>query len=300
MARLEVQHSTVYRYRNSVTFGEHRLMFRPRDSHDLRLIDTKLVISPKAEIRWLHDVFNNSIAVATFRDSSNILSFESRIEVDHYGLFYPVFPIEPYAQTVPFTYRSEEQPDLGRTTECHYPDPEHLVEKWARTFLGNKGYAETESLLMKIAQAINKEFAYELRTEPGVQTPVQTLKRRTGSCRDLSLFMMEAVRCLGIAARFVSGYLYDKNIDDTGQALVGGGATHAWIQIYIPGAGWVEYDPTNGLAGGMNLIRVAVARDPTQALPLEGSFMGAPDDFIDMTVEVTVKRLDTPAKERVS
>jgi len=300
MARLQVIHSTVYRYQSPVTFSEHRLMFRPRDSHDLRLVDSRLVISPHAEIRWLHDVFNNSIAIATFRDSSDVLSFKSMIEVDHFGLTYPYFPIESDAHTVPFTYRAEELPDLGRTIERHYPDQDHLVEKWARTFLNEQGYAETEVLLLQMTQSINRQFVYETRTDPGVQPPAETLRRRAGSCRDLALLMMEAARSLGMAARFVSGYLYDKDLDEPGESLVGGGATHAWLQVYIPGAGWVEYDPTNGLAGGVNLIRVAVARDPSQAIPLQGSFSGHPNDFIDMTVEITVKKFDAASAESIS
>ncbi len=292
MARLQVIHSTVYRYQNPVTFGEHRLMFRPRDSHDLRLVNSRLTISPEANIHWQHDVFGNSIAIATFQEQSNTLSFESDITVDHYGLSYPDFPIESYAQTVPFTYRANELPDLGRTTEAHYPDYHLQVENWARRFLNDDGYANTEELLLNMTQAINNQFIYEMRTDPGVQTPVETLQRSAGSCRDFAVFMMEAARCLGMAARFVTGYLYDQSIYDSETQLIGGGATHAWVQIYIPGAGWVEYDPTNGLAGSSNLIRVGVARDPAQAIPLQGTYIGPHNEFIDMTIDVTVKRLD--------
>ncbi|MGA0393520.1 MAG: transglutaminase family protein [Rhodospirillales bacterium] len=301
MTRLQVKHSTVYHYRNPVSFGEHRLMFRPRDSHDMRLVNSELTISPPADIRWMHDVFSNSIAIATFKERSDTLSFESIITVDHFGLFYPAFPIEAYAHTVPFTYRPNELPDLGRTMEPHYPDYNNLTDAWARTFLNHDGYADTEELLLNMTQAINKEFVYETRTEPGVQTPVETLERRAGSCRDLALFMMEAVRCLGLAARFVSGYLHDQSLIDGETQLVGGGSTHAWLQVYIPGAGWVEFDPTNGLAGSSNLIRVAVARDPAQAIPLQGTYMGPPGEFVDMDINVTVKRLEpTSDKESAS
>lgn len=293
MARLQVIHNTVYRYKNPVQLGEHRLMFRPRDSHDLRLVDTNLTISPTATIRWQHDVFGNSIAIATFEDQTDTLSFTSDITVDHFGLPYPDFQTETYAQKVPFTYRANELPDLGRTAEAHYPDYHHLIETWARTFLRDDGYANTGELLLNMTQSINREFEYEIRTDPGVQTPVETLERRAGSCRDFAVFMMEAVRSLGMAARFVSGYLYDQSLYDDQTQLIGGGSTHAWVQVYIPGSGWIEYDPTNGLAGSSNLIRVGVARDPSQAIPLQGTYVGPPDEFIDMTVEVTVKRLDT-------
>jgi transglutaminase-like putative cysteine protease len=100
--------------------------------------------------------------------------------------------------------------------------------------------------------------------------------------------MMEAVRSLGLAARFVSGYLCNRLPAGGGSELVGGGETHAWVQVYLPGAGWVEFDPTNGLVGGNDLIRVAVTRDPSQALPLSGTFAGAPGDFLGMSVAVEV------------
>ena len=131
----------------------------------------------------------------------------------------------------------------------------------------------------------------------GTQDPLVTLQSGSGTCRDFALFLMEAVRSLGFAARFVSGYLYDEDrVGDGEQSLVGGGATHAWAQIYLPGGGWVEFDPTNALVGGRNLIRVAVARDPTQAIPLGGSFTGTPDAFLGMTVEVEIKAERQPTE----
>jgi transglutaminase-like putative cysteine protease len=98
--------------------------------------------------------------------------------------------------------------------------------------------------------------------------------------------MMEAARALGLAARFISGYLYSPATDNGGN--VGGGATHAWVQIYLPGAGWMEFDPTNGIVGNRDLIRVAVVRDPAQAIPISGSWTGTPSDYLGMTVDVTI------------
>lgn len=295
MTILTVRHLTSYRYRRPVSFGEHRLMFRPRDSHDLRLLDTALVISPAAQVRWLHDVFSNSIAIASFEEPAEELRFESRIVIDHFGLADPDFGIEPYARTYPFSYSSDEIPDLGRTVERHYPDPERAVDAWAKAFVQpaeGSGAVVTFDLLMQMNAAIHERFAYRRRYGLGTQTPIETLELGGGSCRDYALFMMEAARALGFAARFVSGYLYDPAIDQAGAAsrTQGAGDTHAWVQVYLPGAGWVEFDPTNGKAGGANLIRVAVARDPSQAMPLQGSFYGAADDFLEMTVEVEVRR----------
>lgn len=290
MQRLTVDHKTIYRYRRAVEFGEHRLMFRPRDSHDLRLQDAMLRIEPQAEIRWLHDVFNNSVAVAEFKDPSNVLSFQSIIVVDRYPFAGPEFPIEPFAQTIPFSYPAREVPDLGRTIERHYPDRERKITEWARRFLSqDSGTTGTEEFLLAVTNAIRDEFEYQVRLEPGVRTPVETLELGSGSCRDYALFMMEAVRSVGLAARFVSGYLYDPAIDSGGSETIGAGSTHAWVQVYLPGAGWVEFDPTNGSHGGRNLVPIAVAREPDQAVPVSGTFDGEPEDFVEMTVEVTVR-----------
>jgi transglutaminase-like putative cysteine protease len=290
MTRLVVRHVTLYRYRRPVGFGEHRLMFRPRDSHDLRLIRTALSIDPPAEVRWLHDVFSNSIAIAGFRDQAAELRFESEIEIKHYGLDYPQFLLEPTARTYPFSYSSDEVPDLGRTMERHYPDPDRRVDAWAKGFLEKSGETNTADLLGRITRAVNQQFTYQTRHTLGTRCPIETLEQASGTCRDLALFMMEAVRSLGLAARFVSGYLYDPTLQGGAAVpeLLGLGATHAWVQVYLPGAGWVEFDPTNGLVGGANLIRVGVVRDPSQAVPLQGSYFGAPEDFIDMQVDVKV------------
>jgi transglutaminase-like putative cysteine protease len=289
MASISVVHKTTYRYAKPVRLGEHRLMCRPRDSHDLRLLKTGLSISPQARVRWLHDVFGNSIAVAGFDEQeTDELSFESSFRAEHFPAEPGQIEIEPYASVYPFHYSFEEVPDLTRTVERHYMDPDREIDRWARAFLGEGKTCDTMELLVAINQAIKEEFSYARREETGTQTPLQTLELRTGSCRDFALFMMEAVRSLGFAARFVSGYLYDQALIGAESGVVGGGATHAWVQVFLPGAGWVEFDPTNALVGGKNLIRVAVARDAAQAAPLTGSFTGAPADFLGMTVEVTV------------
>jgi transglutaminase-like putative cysteine protease len=265
------------------------MMFRPRDSHDLRLVGTRLVIDPApVKVRWLHDVFGNSVAVALFDEGQRAseLSIVSELDLEHYHTALPDFEVEDYARTYPFSYSTAEVPDLARSIERHYPDPEHAVDRWAKGFVRVDGPTDTQDLLAWMTRAIKTMFAYEAREEEGTRAPAETLRRGSGSCRDFALLMMEAVRSLGLAARFVSGYLYSPVSDGSGN--VGGGATHAWLQVYLPGAGWVEFDPTNGIVGNRDLIRVAVARDPAQAVPLLGSWSGAPEDYLGMSVDVTV------------
>jgi transglutaminase-like putative cysteine protease len=289
MTILHVRHNTTYQYRRPVEFGEHRLMSRPRDSHDLRLLDTTLLIEPSASsIHWIHDVFGNSIARVSFAQAGDKLVIESGFRAEHFPAPPQALELEPYAARLPFSYAADEALDLGHTKERHYPDPERQIDAWAKALVEGVAQANTLEALVAMTTSIKERYKYVTREEVGVQAPLQTLELGSGSCRDFAAFMMEAVRSLGLAARFVSGYLYDENLVGAAGGLVGGGATHAWLQVFLPGAGWVEFDPTNALIGGRNLIRVAVARDASQAAPLVGSFKGAADDLLSMTVSVQV------------
>jgi transglutaminase-like putative cysteine protease len=270
------------------------MLFRPRESHDLRLLTARLDISPQPiRLRWLHDVFDNSIAVATFAGESAELRFDSIVTLDHLETKLPDYPLEEYAKAYPFTYSDDEMPDLARALVQHYPSDS--VRSWVRRFLNPSGTTATMSLLRSITLAIREDFVYTRRSEKGVQSPGETLERRRGSCRDFAVLMMEATRCLGLAARFVSGYIYIP--ERAAEGTVGGGATHAWMQAYLPGAGWVDFDPTNSSIGNRNLIRVAVAWDHKQVLPLWGTYMGPASSFLGMEVTVTVTA-DIPASSK--
>ena len=264
-------------------------MCRPRDSHDLRLLDTGITIAPQpSDLRWMHDVFGNSIAIATFSEPASELVFESTFRAEHFPLPERTLVIDDYAATLPMSYSASEDVDLASSKARHYPDAEHKLDAWVKSLLERTPGNKTIDVLTAMIGAIKTEFTYNRREEVGVQTPVETLKLKAGSCRDFAVFMMDAVRFLGLAAQFVSGYLYDEALIDAGGGLVGGGATHAWIQVYLPGVGWVEFDPTNALVGGRNLIRVAVAREAAQAAPLIGSFTGSSGDFLALHVKVEV------------
>ena len=289
MSFLTVSHSTIYRYREPVVLGEHRMMFRPSEGHDLRLISSNLQISPQpAELRWLHDPFDNSVAIATFAGTTTELRFASTLTLEHFDSTQPEYPLEDYARSYPFRYSDNDFPNLARAlSPCYH---HASIAKWALRFLDASDSTGTMAILTAMTYAIQKELKYIRRAEKGVQSPAKTLQLRRGSCRDFAVLMMEAARSLGIAARFVSGYIFTP--DDAG--LAGGGATHAWMQAYLPGAGWIDFDPTNSIIGNRNLIRVAVAWSPEHVLPLWGTYSGPPDSFIAMDVDVRVTEVSGP------
>lgn len=283
MSFLTVSHSTVYRYREPVRLGEHRMMFRPRASHDLRLITTRLVITPRpAHLRWLHDSFDNSVAIATFEGTTSVLSFESTVALEHFESTLLEYPLEEHARTYPFRYSDEDFPNLVCALAPRYPDGS--VGEWALRFLNPSDSTGTMAMLRAMTLGIRDGFTYVRRPEKGVQTPDETLKSQRGSCRDLAVLMMEAARSLGVASRFVSGYIYTP--ERSGAA--GGGATHAWMQAYLPGAGWIDFDPTNSIVGNRHLIRVGVAWAPEYLLPLSGTYFGSPGACVGMDVDVSV------------
>lgn len=288
----EIVHTTVYHYRQPVSFGEHRVMFRPRDSHDLRVLATDLEVSPEAMVRMIQDPHSNSVALVLPLESAEVLKIVCSFTIEHVHTDPLELPLSPSAEVFPFAYSLEERFDLETYLRPHHDDPGGHLTAWARQFIRTDGLTGTRDLLIKMNQSIRDNFRYAARDEEGTQSPQETLKLSTGSCRDFALLMMEAARRLGVATRFVSGYLYDPALDgDAADATVGAGATHAWLQAYLPGAGWVPFDPTNNLLGGNQLIRVGVARDPSQAAPIAGSWFGEAGDYLGMTVNVVVHRL---------
>jgi len=292
--RYEIVHTTCYRYKKPVGFGEHRVMFRPRDSHDLRVLATDLQVSPESTVRMIQDPHSNSVALVQPLSRAKELQIVCRFTIEHAHTNNLELPLSLSAEVFPFPYSLEERFDLECYLRPHHDDPGGHLTAWARQFIRTDGLTGTRDLLMKMNEFIRSQFTYSARDEEGTQTPQQTLKRNAGSCRDFALLMMEAARRLGVATRFVSGYLYDPALDgapgETTEPTLGAGSTHAWLQAYLPGAGWVPFDPTNNLIGGTQLIRVGVARDPSQAPPIAGSWYGEPGDYLGMDVQVTVQR----------
>ena len=290
MARISIVHSTEYSYRNAVGLTRHRLMLRPDDSHDLRLHNAALDVDPKPSlIHWTHDAFDNSICFLEWPKElrTKRLSIVSNLDLTHHpdGPPLPDYSLDRAADTFPFAYPSEEIPDLASLAKRQEPDPGGSVDAWARRFIGASNEARTLAILEAMTHAIKTEFRYEARYAEGTQTAAETVAAGSGTCRDFAVLMMEALRSFGVATRFVTGYLYD----DTSGTTRGGGSTHAWCNVYLPGAGWMEYDPTNGLVAGANLIRVGVTRSASQALPISGGYVGAPDDSLGLSVDVAVR-----------
>jgi transglutaminase-like putative cysteine protease len=287
MPAFSVHHTTTYHYKKPVRPGLHQVMFRPRDSFDQRLLECRLEVDPApAEVRWIHDVFGNCITLVDFAAKTRVLRFETFIRLEHTPENAPDFRIEDYARTHPFAYAEEELPDLRAYMQRQYPE-EKGVEHWLETFFASGTERPTGQLLMTLNQAISQSFSYKRRSAHGTQTPDETIRHQAGTCRDFALLMIEAARSMGFAARFVTGYVYVPDRD--GPVRLGGGSTHAWCQIYVPGSGWVEFDPTNGIVGNRELIRVAVARTPRQAIPLSGTYWGDAEDELGMEVSVNVK-----------
>jgi transglutaminase-like putative cysteine protease len=304
MFALSLRHTTRYTYRKAVGFGEHRMMFRPREGVDQRVIASRLVIVPEPiALRFTQDVFGNWVGLARFDAQADELMFDSHMMLEHT----PTFAPDAVSDVIrPLTarfdgYGEDEAADLSRSIRTHFPDPDAELCRWAGRFLSRHGPTDVLSALSAMTQAIRGEFRYAQRLQGGCQPPLETLRLRQGSCRDFAVLMMEAARSLGLAARFCSGYIYCGDVAThasrpiapgsngaTSPVRRGGGHTHAWVSVYLPSCGWIEFDPTNGIVGNSDLVRVAMVRDPRQAAPLSGAYIGAAEDFVGMEVAVDV------------
>jgi transglutaminase-like putative cysteine protease len=297
MRILSGRHVTTYRYKQPVGFGEHTMMLCPREDHDQRLLELELEITPKpSQVRRTRDVFGNQIAVAHFTGRAETLRFESRFRVEHSSAEFLELDIEDSARNCPFVYSADDMPHLLPFIERAVADPGRQVHEWTQEFLRSSALTHTHAVLEGLTRSVYRSIAYKARHEKGIQDPIATLKDGSGSCRDLAMFMIEAVRSLGMAARFVSGYLH---VRSHGEHHGRGGNTHAWVQVYVPGSGWIDFDPSRGASGNRDLVRVAVARAPSQAIPLSGVWIGSPGDNLGMTVEVRVTTADSQDSERI-
>jgi transglutaminase-like putative cysteine protease len=285
--RLIVQHKTRYRYRRAVTLQTHRLVVTPREGGDLATVRRSLRFEPAADVEWTVDVFGNLIATASFAKPAPELVILADAEVEQNAPEWPVFAIDPTAHSYPFAHSLDDVIDLGGLAQPDWltPGGEHVAD-WARGFVMGPR-TDTLSLLKDLNAGMLAKINYRVRDEEGTQSPADTLDIRSGSCRDIAGLFIEAARHLGFGARAVSGYLVDlyQVNDDPG-------STHAWAEIYLPGAGWIAFDPTHGRVGNAHLIPVAVARQNRQIMPVTGGYLGDAEDFDGMDVSVRVRRAD--------
>jgi transglutaminase-like putative cysteine protease len=290
MPTFSITHHTNYRYQRCVAFGEHRMMLRPRDDKDQKVIHADVTICPKPqEVAWNRDQFGNHFAIARFSEQADQISFVSNIRLDHRSRQFLAGNIEKYARHYPFQYRPEE---LSYLQQFIFPIPlDAGLKLWSGQFFRGDGTANTFDLLSGMTQSIFRTFRHVNRYEEGIQKPTESITLNSGSCRDLAVLMIAALRSRGIAARFVSGYMHlsDGEHDDQ---VISGGNTHAWLQAYIPGPGWMDFDPSTGTMGNENLVRVAAVAHPHDAVPLQGSWYGHALDYLAMTVAVRINLVD--------
>ncbi len=281
MKRYKILHRTYYNFSAAVQLEPHALRLRPKEGHELRIESSTLKITPPATLRWHRDVEDNSVAIASFDTLANQLSIESEIIIQHYNLAPLDFLVADYATDYPFSYTPEDWVVLSPYMNVAEHASSDLLSEWVANFWLPGERLQTYALLQRLGAHIQQTLFYQIREEPGVQTVAETLSRGTGSCRDFAYLFMEAARRLGFAARFVSGYLHAQ------PSTANFGATHAWAEVFLPGAGWKGFDPTIGQIVGTDHIAVAVARMPESVPPVAGSFVGIPGANLDVGVWVT-------------
>jgi len=285
LIELNIQHKTIYRYSRPVSLWPHRLLLRPRESRDLRIVSSDLLVPPDAAVTWALDVFGNAVATATFQADADVRIIESAVQVQLDTVAWPVFDIAASAIRYPFRYDDAELRDLGALMLPQHPDPEGRLRDWTWRFVSGNP-TDTLALLKDLCAGIPAQVLYQSRYDEGFQLPMQTLDLGSGSCRDFAVLFVEAVRMLGFGARIVSGYIYDPDGSMVGSDDAG--STHAWAEVYVPGAGWITFDPTNRAVGGGNLIPVAVACDIRQTMPVSGSYAGMDNALESLSVSVKV------------
>jgi transglutaminase-like putative cysteine protease len=295
MPRLRIRHETHYRYGRPVSFGLQRLMVRPRDSHADRLVEASLELWPPGKTRWVYDAMGNCLCWYQPRGEADELKIVSNLVLERYPAVLAPLQVDDPHTAMPIVYsmadRAVLEPFIAPATDM---DPSVL--RWVREHMGAPDEPALD-FLRRLTLAIQQEFTYGVRDQPGTQTPSQTLAFGTGTCRDFAWLMIESLRRLGYAARFVTGYLYSPKADvaDCEGVYRGSSATHAWCDVFLPGLGWIELDPTNGLVESPDLISIGATRTPEEAYPISGSIIGDPG-AVELSVSVQVHRVDGPPR----
>lgn len=287
MARIRITHRTEYHYTRPIVLGRHRLVLRPREGHDLRVESMELTIAPAHRMVWSRDVFGNSISIVDFLQPTELLQIVSDVVVFRTLPFPDQTPHEPWSVSFPVTYDPLEIAFASAYQLAIYPDEIIELKGWVDQVLNAANKEDAESVVFTIGKAIYQQIKYQRRSEKGVQSPLQTLKLATGSCRDMATLMMEALRCEGIAVRFASGYL------DCAASVAGNASTHAWTEYYLPAQGWRGFDPTTGEATGLKHVVTGVSNHPRGVMPVSGKFTGTAADYRQMIVQVRTESLSS-------
>jgi transglutaminase-like putative cysteine protease len=282
MSRFTIRHETRYAYEHPVRFGPQRLLVRPRDSHAIRVWDAKLTLSPPGETRWFYDAMGNSVCAFAPAGEATTLSIVSELSMERFPAPLDVRVADPQTAT-PIVYAAPDRAVLAPFMSPVSTDVDGRLLAWLRDQVGSP-HEPAIDFLLRLNRAINTGFAYQARDEGEARPPCETVRLKEGTCRDFAWLMVEALRMLGYAARFVTGYLYSPRTE----SVRGAGATHAWCEVFLPSLGWTEFDPTNALAESADLLPVAVARTPAEAAPVSGQILGDPGRT-QMTVHVDVR-----------
>jgi transglutaminase-like putative cysteine protease len=268
-----LNHKTVYRYDRLVGLGPQIVRLRPAPHCRTRVVSYSLKIEPKKHfINWQQDPFGNYLARLVFPDRTKDLSVEVDLVAEMAALNPFDFFVEPAAENFPFVYEPALKKDLAPYLECEHAGP-HL-RAWLASVSRNR--TSTVNFLVDLNRRLQGEIAYVIRMEPGIQSCEETLSLRSGSCRDSGWLLVQILRHLGLAARFVSGYLIQlrpdvKALDGPSGAEHDFTDLHAWTEVYLPGAGWIGFDPTSGLLAGEGHLPLACTPDPQSAAPITGA-----------------------------
>ncbi len=296
MIKVAIDHRTVHQYEGEVSFGDHSLFLRPLDSHRRRVIRFDVATYPASRQRWVRDAYGNIVLVAHFgMTTSRKLSFETHIEVEIQEENPYDFILESYATSYPFDYTVSDQAALlPFTGKAARPGALHVLDWHSKSVVQPFKHGSVVQFLSGLNEAIRRDISYVRRDEEGIQDPDTTLELRTGSCRDMAVLFISIVRQLGFAARFVSGYLYDPPVGEDGMHAFNRavGSMHAWAEVYLPGAGWKGFDPTNGILANSNFIPSAVSHEPKRVDPIQGAYFSKVPYSSTMEVELKMERID--------
>ena len=284
--KIHVSHRTSYAYEREVGFSPHLLYLRPRENALLRVRYFTFNITPDAKLIWTRDSYDNALAWAHFWDRAPTLTIRTDFEIETLDSNPFDFILEPYAFAFPFKYEKNDAFNLAPYLAPPFPETRVGLLNWLHEHFVDRP-KETVPALVALNTLLHQTLRYQRREEHGIQPSLTTLRLGSGSCRDYAVLFIELCRTLGIAARFVSGYLYDPEANSPSS-----GAMHAWTEVYLPGGGWKGMDPTHGIWCDDAFIPVAHAAIAESINPIQGSYCHSTPVHHELTASVLVEKID--------